>query len=155
MRRGGMVVRATVVVNHLPRMTRELKTEAKRIVDIVTVKMSESVMSSMEGPKGGRLYRVPGLAGVSYHRASRPGEAPAVLFGQLKASIDWRTNIRARWITGEAISGVVFSSDRKAPHLEYGTVRMAPRPFMRPAAVKFRPIFEMMMRSAVARATRT
>lgn len=64
--------------------------------------------------------------GYTYHRASAPGEAPAVDLGGLRSSIQGE-------MTGET-SGVVFTNQGYGPPLEFGGKHVRPRPFMRPAA---------------------
>jgi hypothetical protein len=70
------------------------------------------------GPGGGRLY--------GSHRASVPGAFPAKYTGLLQSSI--------RWVVaglGKTLHGMVGSRAKHAPWLEYGTARMAPRPWLR------------------------
>jgi hypothetical protein len=75
------------------------------------------------GPKTGRLYGT--------HRASAPGHVPAEITGDLRDGIK-----RDRDTSG--LRHVLMSTDRKAKWLEYGTLTMAPRPYMRPAAARIR-----------------
>lgn len=76
---------------------------------------------SMEGIKSGIAYGT--------HIASAPGEAPAIDTGLLRASI------QAKRIT-YAQTWVVNAGTDYAEGLEFGTPRIAPRPFMLPAAEK-------------------
>lgn len=101
-------------------------------------------------PKRGRLYginqkklkalrrfragkRKTAPSGV--HRASAPGEAPAIDSAALRKGTT-RTDVRRksdrRWIVS---LGVTLQSGRAdvAKHLEFGTKRIAPRPAWRPA----------------------
>ena len=72
----------------------------------------------LKGPKTGRIY--------GRHQASAPGEAPANDTGFLAGSI--RIDINQKWeVDLRALAPY-------AVHLEYGTRKMAPRPFLRPAA---------------------
>lgn len=59
------------------------------------------------------------------HIASKPGEPPAVLYGDLRRSLE---TVQVSPVLVE-----VSADDPKAPLLEYGTSKMAERPFMRPA----------------------
>lgn len=77
--------------------------------------------SMAEGGKSGELYSRGGRS----HRASAPGEAPAVDYGNLYNSI------QIEEVTPER--AIVSASAEYAEHLEFGTSRMAARPFMRPA----------------------
>lgn len=73
-------------------------------------------------PKTGRLYRRNGRI----HQASAPGEHPANDTGFLIASIATETD-------ENALKGSVNIGAEYGKFLEYGTVKMAPRPFARPA----------------------
>jgi HK97 gp10 family phage protein len=70
----------------------------------------------------GITYRIKG----KYHQASAPGEPPTVLTGNLRGSLD-------HWVAklGREIVGIVSVGAEYAPALEFGTRKMAPRPFMR------------------------
>jgi HK97 gp10 family phage protein len=81
---------------------------------------------SMQGPKSGRLYKVSRTGKL--HRASAPGQAPAIDTGNLVNSIQHEQ------VGSE--DARVFTHVEYAPYLEFGTARMAPRPFMTPAAIK-------------------
>lgn len=75
----------------------------------------------VESPRGGRVYGI--------HKASAPGEPPAVDTGQLVKSIGYRlTKIKEGW-------GVEAGSSipKRAFWLEFGTVKIAARPAWRPA----------------------
>lgn len=92
-----------------------------------------------EYPRGGRV-----------HRASAPGEPPAVDTGELRASIG-----------AEQVGGVlrVGSGLPKAAGLEFGTTTpsggtVAPRPFMRPAFEAVRDEMTQVAAGELRRATR-
>ncbi len=76
----------------------------------------------MRTRKSGRLYVRRGVK----HRASAAGQAPASDTGRLVGSI--KTKYQPR-----ELAGTVTASAKYAPFLEYGTRKMQPRPFMRPA----------------------
>lgn len=64
------------------------------------------------------------------HTASAPGKPPAVDTGLLRSSYTFQV--------GSAVAGAyvdVGTSIKYAPFLEFGTVRMKPRPHLRPAIV--------------------
>jgi len=79
----------------------------------------------LHGPKTGRLYK---RGKGRTHRASAPGEAPANDLGflaqSLKIEVTQKLTVDLRALAPYAI------------HLEYGTRKMAARPFLRPAAEK-------------------
>jgi HK97 gp10 family phage protein len=74
---------------------------------------------------------------------SAPGQPPAIDTGLLHDSLQSK-------MTG-ATSAMAYTNVEYAPHLEYGTVHMEPRPFMVPAAEQVRPSFEQAMREAMGR----
>lgn len=77
-------------------------------------------------PGRGRVYRIPGQK--TLHRASAPGDPPAVLFGRLRSSYTWSSGSDSR---GPYVE--IGTNLEKAPFLEFGTRRMRPRPHFRPA----------------------
>ena len=80
------------------------------------------IKQSMQEGHHGRTYSRGGHA----HRASAPGETPAIDFGHLVNSIESS-------LIDETSSQVATNSEA-APSLEFGTAHVAARPFMRPAA---------------------
>jgi HK97 gp10 family phage protein len=88
---------------------------------------NEAVSLMNNSPRSGRTYVRRGVA----HRASGPGEPPAPDTGQLMASIT--TSVDEAALTGNVNAGTAYSQ-----FLEYGSAKMAPRPFMRPALVNKR-----------------
>lgn len=77
---------------------------------------------SMGEQKHGRTY--------GSHVASAPGEAPAIEMGALV------NTIRVELASSEAgsASAIVGTNAEYGEELEFGTARMKPRPFLRPAA---------------------
>lgn len=88
------------------------------------------------GTKTGRIYETgksgrnhrgqflkKGANGKRQHRASAPGEAPASDTGKLASSI--RVTVDRSAGTAKVIARTPY-----AAHLEFGTTKMAPRPFM-------------------------
>lgn len=97
-----------------------------------TAKAIEGIAKAkiMAGNKTGRIYRI----GKVEHQASAPGEPPATDTGALVNSIGservkpmlHRVNVHAEY----------------AAYLEYGTSRMAPRPFLQPSFEEQRDDFK-------------
>ena len=85
---------------------------------------AEAQRSILKGPKTGRIYK----RGKTTHQASAPGEAPANDLGFLAGSL--KVEVTAKF-TVDLIAAAPY-----AVFLEYGTRKMAPRPFMRPAGDK-------------------
>lgn len=103
--------------NRLPELAQKLPKAVGRIVWRTANELRTSAMVRMEGPKGGRLYRS--------HRASAPGEAPAIDTGNLRGSI-------AAMMVNQTLAIVAVNTEYGI-YLEYGTRKMAPRPYIRPA----------------------
>lgn len=83
-------------------------------------------------------------ANMSPNGPSAPGEAPAVDTGRLRASITHRIEHDG----GESVA-YVGTNVEYAPHLEFGTKRMAPRPFMVPAIERNREWIKNKLKSVV------
>ena len=99
-------------------------------------------------PASGRTYI--STSRPSPHRASAPGEPPANWTGVLAASVKTR-------VEGETESSV-YVDESEAPYghdLEMGSAsgRVAPRPWMRPAADAEEPEFAPRVADAVKRVT--
>lgn len=108
--------------NHLPIMGAAMQAKTKAVVRVATLNVWSRIRLSMEPPKSGIEYP---RAGGKTHKASAPGEAPAIDYGNLVNSI------QADFDDG-GLTGIVFTSRDYAPGLEYGTAHVAPRPFMEP-----------------------
>ena len=80
-------------------------------------------IKTLSGNRTGRTYKVPGTQ-VTY-TASAPGEPPAVQTGQLRNSV---TAIVEN--EGKSVKGFVGTELMKGLHLEKGTSKMAPRPWL-------------------------
>lgn len=91
-----------------------------------------AVKIALSMPGGGHLY--------GSHRASAPGQAPSVLTGDLRASITHSVVTLGLFLTA-----IIGTDKDYAPLLEYGTSRMAPRPFMRVTVAKIKPILWQIM----------
>lgn len=83
---------------------------------------NEAIRLIQSGPKTGRIYTRRGVS----HQASAPGEPPASDTGRLVNSI--ATNYEP-----DKLMGIIQFGTEYAPFLEFGTQKMEPRPFARPA----------------------
>lgn len=101
------------------------------------------------GPRKGQtvLFVSRRLAGMGPHQASRPGEPPAPDTGTLRNSIRTIDTSNAKRIRVRVGTAVKY-----APWLEFGTRRMAPRPFMRPAMMMARAGMKRAMQESGAHA---
>ena len=91
-------------------------------VDLIVADAKRSVA---RGPKTGRIYSYHGIR----HQASAPGEPPATNTGVLINSIVGEVTTNA----DNKIQGYVRAGAGYAGYLEFGTRRMAARPFLNPA----------------------
>lgn len=124
-----------LVSNRLPELRGQLRVRASQAVRKAAFDVEARAKASMSGPKRGRIYPRPG---GKVHRASAPGEAPAIDTGALVNSIQMA-------MEGD-LTAVVGTAVEYAPYLEFGTRRMAPRPYLGPAAEAVRPSFESAMK---------
>ncbi len=115
-------VQVTVNTSRLNQILRDLPGNQRAAVKRLAFEIEGKAKASMGQEKHGEVYLRPG--GIE-HRASAPGEAPAIDTGNLVNSI-------ATELTGPA-SAVVFTNVEYAPYLEFGTKDIAPRPFLQPA----------------------
>lgn len=103
---------------------------------------NEMIRSIQDGPKTGRIYtRGLSKSGKSYkvHQASAPGQPPAADSGHLVTTITTRYSFDDPF----SMRGWVNTSAEYGKYLEYGTKKMKPRPFARPALAKLsKPIIE-------------
>lgn len=116
-----ITVKSRVKFNHFGSIKRGMEARARAVVAEFGEDMLQEMRDLMEGPKSGRYYGA--------HQASAPGEAPAILTGQLIGSLTAEPR---------GLSVVVGASDEKALWLEYGTRFMSARPFFTPMVEKAR-----------------
>jgi len=117
--------------SRLRKLTGEMHAKAMRICEKYAKSIKGQAQAFMDEPKHGEVYR----RGGKVHIASKEGEAPAVDTGNLKNSFRvWQYGADA-WAVGP-------SAEYGAP-LEFGTVKIGKRPFLKPAARQFaKPFFE-------------
>ena len=96
-------------------------------------------MAIMNPPKSGRIYRRGNVA----HQASAPGEAPATDTGALVNSAYTKKLADADYETGFTVE--------YAAALEFGTPKIEPRPYLRPAVEAVRKAFIAAIKRIVER----
>lgn len=96
--------------------------------------------------KTGRIYTSKSKS-PSTHQASAPGEPPASWTGNLVRGVKIYTDEgkTTAWVAASAIS----NGYDYAPALEFGTLKMAKRPFLRPAFLKFKPLINKSIKAAI------
>lgn len=120
----------TVTSNRLPQLVQRMHGAVADAVHDTAREIETRVKTGMAAPHGGAVYGA--------HMASAPGEMPAIDTGALVNSIQVEAE-------GD-LTQVVFTNQEYAAHLEYGTVHMGARPFMRPSAEAAAPGFERRLR---------
>lgn len=98
----------------------------------------EAIRLILDTPKSGRIYR----RGNVFHQASAPGEPPASDTGSLVSRIEVKP-------VEEDVAAKVVANTKYAAFLEFGTVKMEPRPFMRPALANMRDRIMGIMKAAM------
>lgn len=116
--------------NRIPALTAALHRNGERLVFNIAKGIENAAKASMPGRKSGRIYR----RGAKTHQASAPGETPAIDLGFLVNSALTEQDGPFRARTGFTMEYAVW--------LEFGTRRMAPRPYLGPAFEKLKPAFE-------------
>lgn len=106
----------------------------------VGVELRNGIVRLLSTPGKGRTYR----RGRVLHRASAPGQPPAVDTGKYRSS--WNYQV------GEDVQGPyvdVGTNDTRGPWFEYGTRRMAARPHARKAVNEIRSKITTAIRDGV------
>jgi len=94
------------------------------------------------GPKSGRTY----TRGNVSHTASAPGQAPATDTGALASSVYFTQSSK--------LSAVVGSRLAYSAYLEFGTVRIKPRPSWTPAVEAAAPKLQKRIETAIKKAAK-
>lgn len=125
----------------LRNLSDEVRAEVGKAVTGTAIMLRADVVERIQrGPASGVVYTKKNPNRV--HQASAPGEAPATDTGRLANSIEFDQI--------GPLTATVGSSLLYALYLEYGTTRMAPRPYFRPAVEAVRPKFERALERALA-----
>ncbi len=106
-----------VAFNRFGSVAREFHDKLRALTFIAATNVAERAAASMEGKEA----------------PSAPGTPPAIRTGILHASFKVEQ-------TGD-LEHIVGTDVEYAPHLEFGTVRMAERPFLTPAVMDELPLF--------------
>ncbi len=91
-------------------------------------------LETLSGQRTGQVYRLPGSG--SFYTASAPGEAPATRLGDLKKSIHAVVEDEDGSVVGYVGIPKGEKADEYGPALEYGTSKIAARPWLRPSFEK-------------------
>lgn len=113
-------------------VTRAIDDAASKLMAEAVNEVRNTVLETLSGTRSGRTYKVPGTSRT--YTASRPGEPPAQATGRLRQSI--KTDIRGE---GKKVIGSIGTDLEYAKGLEFGTHRVAARPFLKPSFEKAVP----------------
>ncbi len=119
----GSAIRATVK-SQVANINRKVISRGVRAVNA----MRNAELEVLKGQRSGRVYRKP-FSRATY-TASAPGESPARRTGNLRMHWNGQVNSKSSSSGGVAIVAELESQESYAAHLENGTSRMAPRPFV-------------------------
>lgn len=111
----------------------------------IDLMVADAKRAVARGPKTGRIY-LKGKNKSIKHQASAPGEPPATDTGRLVNSI-----VGDAKVVGKQVQGYIEARTDYAGYLEFGTRRMAARPYLTPAVMKNRDRAIALMRDAVQR----
>lgn len=115
-------------------IAKTLERRAAEVVRDTAFGIQADIRQGMAEEKHGREYKKgkKGKKGKT-HTASAPGESPAIDTSFLVNSIQVEAN---------GLTAIVGTNADYAEHLEFGTVRMEPRPYFGPAFENAAPEFE-------------
>ena len=126
-----------VFTNNISGVIKELDNFIKERMTDACVAVRLNAINSMKEPKTGRVYDTYfyiGAKGKLYkigkrwkpHQASAPGEPPAIDSGELAQSINFQ-------VKDNGAVGEVGSDKKHGLYMEYGTSKIKPRPWLKPA----------------------
>lgn len=98
-------------------------TAAKRMAE-ATQAVRTQVLETLSGSRSGRTYYVPGTKKA--YTASAPGEPPAQATAELRQSV--KVAVESE---GKKVVGSVGTDKIQGLMTEFGTVKMAPRPWLK------------------------
>lgn len=115
-------------LERVERVMNQFGDKAEEVMDVELRKTAQdtrnkAVQSIQRGPKSGRTYQ----RGAVTHQASAPGQPPATDTGNLVSSITFDR------VTGLRPAYEVGTDEAYGAALEFGTTRLAERPWLRPA----------------------
>jgi HK97 gp10 family phage protein len=112
-------------------IAKALERRAAEVVRDTAFGIQADIRQGMAEEKHGRDYKK-SKSGRT-HTASAPGESPAIDTSFLVNSIQ---------VEADGLTAIVGTNADYAEHLEFGTVRMEPRPYFGPAFENAAPEFE-------------
>ena len=128
----GTVIRATIK-EQVADINRQVAARGVRAVNA----LRNAELEVLKGKRSGRKYRK--YPYKSTYHASAPGEPPARRSGNLR--MHWSGQVKTSGTAGGGVQVIaeLESREKYAAALEYGTARMAPRPFVERIMEKAEP----------------
>ncbi len=120
------------LTSHIPEVVREMEQAADRKMHEVVNEVRNITLDTLSGSRSGEMYKVPDTR--KDYQASAEGEAPASATGGLRQSV--KTEVESK---GKKVTGSVGTELEYGKHLEIGTSRMKPRPWLRRSFEKASP----------------
>lgn len=120
-----IVLTIVTSTNEWSRIANGLEPKVTTLVEETLEHIQQHVETAMELPKSGNVY--------GSHIASQPGEPPAIDSGDLIGSVEIA-------MESPTVGSITYTSDH-AEAMEFGTVHVAPRPFLTPGIETERPVF--------------
>ncbi len=110
--------------SNIPQMMRKVESIVRDRMLESAFAVRNTVLETLSGNRSGRTYYVPGTR--KKYTASAPGQPPAVATSELRQSVT--ASVKGE---GRNMAGTVGSKAKHALPLEFGTRKMAARPWLR------------------------
>jgi len=126
----------------LARFGAEISAQVSKAVEATAIEALTYVRRAIQGPpKTGKIYTI---ANGKKHQASAPGQAPATDDGGLVTSTDISRIDSMTWAIGSRLDYAFY--------LEFGTMKIEPRPSWVPAAERAAPRLQKRLERVIAQA---
>jgi len=113
-----------VFTEDFAKVMQKVDSTSKARMNEAVMEVRDKTIETLSGPRTGRTYRVPGTHQT--YTASAPGEPPAVATARLRQSIKGGVEGEGKKILGFVGSDVPYSA-----MLEFGSSKVAARPWLR------------------------
>ena len=110
--------------SNIPEVMRKIDSTARGRVLESVMEVRNKTLEKLSGQRTGRTYFVPGTHRT--YTASSPGQPPAVATGALRQSIAGSVETEGKQVVGRVGTNLKYGK-----MLEFGTMNMKPRPWLR------------------------
>jgi hypothetical protein len=126
------------MTSHRAEAVASIKAAASQRMLAAVIEVQNTTKEMLSGQRHGRVYKVPttgrgrigqgrSIAGTGVrYTASAPGESPAIRLGGLRSSVDYNVHGEGRNLAGDVGTRLDYGK-----HLEFGTLHISPRPWLR------------------------